>query len=207
MTIFRGLQHHHRSFVKFSSTLSQQGKLLKLPLPSLEETIPKWMASAQPHLSSEEFQKTKNLAVNFLTEAEPLQDYLRQKAEKCDNWFADWWLDMAYLGYRTGLPVFSSPGILMPPQNFANSEKKWLTYAARVVEAALIYKSQLDAGLVPIEKSGDLPMDMIQYTRLFGATRLPGPQKDTQVYSSKSDFITVAHRGNVNKTKLRFFPA
>jgi hypothetical protein len=27
-----------------------------------------------------------------------------------DSWFADWWLDMAYLEYRERLPVWSSPG-------------------------------------------------------------------------------------------------
>ena len=68
---------------------------------------------------------------------------------------------MAYLGYRAPLPVWSSPGIIMPPQDFSNSDEKWLSFTARFVEGILDYKRQLDAGLVKVEMSGTSPMDMV----------------------------------------------
>lgn len=108
---------------------------------------------------------------------------------------------MAYLGYRAQLPVWSSPGLVLPPQTFG-SEQAWLTYAALFVDSLMAYKSRLDAELVPIEMAGQLPMDMVQYTRLFGATRLPGPSKDTQSYTD-SDYILVSHHGNVRSSPAR----
>ena len=69
---------------------------------------------------------------------------------------------MAYLGYRAPLPVWSSPGIIMPPQDFSNSDEKWLSFTARLVEAVLDYKKKIDADLVKVDMSGSLPMDMVR---------------------------------------------
>ena len=142
--IFRGLQQsrqylhltkkNYSSAVSVKGTLFQQENLLRLPLPELTVTLNKWLATTKPHLTQNEFERTKILADNFIKEAEPLQDYLYQKSKKRKNWFSDWWLDMAYLGYRAPLPVWSSPGIIMPPQDFSNSDEKWLSFTARLVE-------------------------------------------------------------------------
>ena len=69
---------------------------------------------------------------------------------------------MAYLGYRAPLPVWSSPGIIMPPQDFSNSDEKWLSFTARLVEAVLDYKKKIDADLIKVDMSGSLPMDMVR---------------------------------------------
>ncbi len=50
---------------------------------------------------------------------------------------------MAYLGYRAPLPVFSSPGLILPTQRFAN-KNDWLAFTAKFIEGALHYKSLLD---------------------------------------------------------------
>jgi carnitine O-acetyltransferase len=113
--------------------------------------------------------------------------------------FADWWTDMAYLGYRSPLPVWSSPGFVLPPQQFANNEYKWLAYAAKLISGALDYKTKLDEGTIPVELNGQQPMDMIQYFRLFGATRQPGEVKDQAKVCNNSRFAIVAHRGNVSR--------
>ena len=105
---------------------------------------------------------------------------------------------MAYLGYRAPLPVWSSPGIIMPPQDFGNSEENMLKFTSRLVEAVIEYKDLLDQGLVPVEMSGKSPMDMIQYYRLFGANRNPGPDKDSQKIIPDSDRFLVSSNGNVS---------
>lgn len=104
---------------------------------------------------------------------------------------------MAYLGYRSPLPIWSSPGLVLPPQDFANSETKWLAFASKFIHGALDYKTMLDEGTVPVEMSGKQPMDMIQYYRLFGATRIPGATKDGQRVTGNSDYGIVAHNGHV----------
>lgn len=105
---------------------------------------------------------------------------------------------MAYLGYRSPLPIWSSPGVILPPQEFNNSQEKWLTYAAKFIQGATDYKARLDEGTIPVEMSGTQPMDMIQYYRLFGATRIPGAIKDSQRVNENSTHCIVAHNGNVS---------
>ena len=113
--------------------------------------------------------------------------------------FSDHWLDMAYLGYRDPLTVWSNPGIVLPPQQFGNNEDKWLRHAAKIIDAALNYKFRLDNGTIPVEMSGKFPMDMNQYYKLFGATRIPGSPKDSQQFYPDSNYIVVVHHGNFFK--------
>ena len=119
--------------------------------------------------------------------------------------FSDHWLDMAYLGYRDPLTVWSNPGIVLPPQQFDNNDEIWLRHAAKIIDAALNYKSRLDNGTIPVEMSGKFPMDMNQYYKLFGATRIPGSPKDCQQFYPDSNYIVVVHRGNVSFA-LFFYP-
>ena len=187
--------------VSSKGTLAQQESLLKLPLPSLSETIQKWLPTTLPHLSQSEYQVTEKMALDFIKEAEPLQKFLSDRQAQTDNWFSEWWLDMAYLAYRDPLTVWSSPGIVLTPQNFA-TEKEWLTFAAKLTVAALEYKTNLDLGTIPVDMSGKNPMDMRQYYRLFGATRIPGQTKDSQIVNGDSDYIVIAHRGHFFRLKI-----
>ena len=61
------------SVTSAKGTLSQQDNLLRLPLPELAVTISKWLETTKPHLTENEFAKTKFLAENFVNEAEPFQ--------------------------------------------------------------------------------------------------------------------------------------
>lgn len=54
-----------------------------------------------------------------------------------------WWLELAYLGYRDSVCVWSSPGFVFPHQTFRNSDEQ-IDFAAKVIRGALDYKSQLD---------------------------------------------------------------
>lgn len=126
---------------KSKGTLSQQDNLLQLPLPSLSDTVNKWLPTTVPHLTEEEFKKTHQVAQDFIKQAEPMQNYLKEKSLSKGNWvinysceylnsilhsacshfqFADWWLDMAYLEYRDPLCVWSSPGLVLPHFDFGN---------------------------------------------------------------------------------------
>ena len=42
-------------------------------MPELAVTISKWLETTKPHLTENEFAKTKFLAENFVNEAEPFQ--------------------------------------------------------------------------------------------------------------------------------------
>ena len=72
--------------VKLKATLAQQEHLKKLPLPSLSETISRWLPTTLPHLNDQEYARTRELAHDFIKQAEPMQKYLQDKAARKDNW-------------------------------------------------------------------------------------------------------------------------
>ena len=56
---------------------------------------------------------------------------------------ADWWLNTAYLEYRSPVVVWSSPGLVMPLQEW-DTQQQQLKYAARLVSDAMTFKELLD---------------------------------------------------------------
>lgn len=124
--------------VQYSSTNPQN--LPRLPVPKLNDTLRKFLVTAEPHLSPEKFENTKNVVNEFGRNGgigEKLQKLLEKRAETTENWLSDpksnWWLNCAYLQYRDPVVVWSSPGLVFPQRKFANSEEK-IKFAARVVQ-------------------------------------------------------------------------
>lgn len=123
--------------VKYSSTNPQSLPLL--PVPKLQDTLNKFLETAQPHLTTERFENTKNIVREFGRTGgvgEKLQTLLEQRSEKKENWLSDptsnWWLNCAYLQYRDPVVVWSSPGVVYPQQKFKSLDDK-VRYAAQVV--------------------------------------------------------------------------
>jgi len=179
-------------------TLELQDKLGNLPVPNINDTIAKFLISSKQLLSNDEFATT---AKKILELAQPngvgekLQDVLLKRKSEHDNWLYGWWLELAYLGYRDSVCVWSSPGFVFPHQTFRNTEEQ-LDFAAKIIRGALDYKSLLDQQKLPVEMSGKAPMDMITYYRLFGMNRKPQEAIDIQTFNSNSKHIVVAHNKN-----------
>lgn len=127
----------------FSNTLN----LPRLPVPTLSQTIDKYIKSVTPFLSEDELRTTKKLLQDFSSEnniGAKLQKLLLQKASVEENWLADWWLKNAYLAYRDPVVVFSSPGLVFPFEDFENEYQR-LVYTASLILGAvknkiMIYK-------------------------------------------------------------------
>ena len=56
---------------------------------------------------------------------------------------ADWWLDLAYLTYRSPVVVWSSPGIVWPRREFGDVDDQ-LDYASKVIAGLTDFKLMLD---------------------------------------------------------------
>ena len=81
----------------------------------------------RPLVSQEQFEETKRCVRDFAKEGgdgHALQALLEARAREQDNWMADWWLEIAYLGCRDPLTVWSSPGIAWPNQDFADTQQQ-----------------------------------------------------------------------------------
>merc|ERR1719285_721657 len=114
---------------------------------------------------------------------------------------ADWWLEMAYLAYRDPVTVWSSPGLVWPHQNFT-SQEDMLWFAASAVAGALHYKLGVDNASVPVDRAGGLPLDMQQYFKVFGTSRIPESPSDRQSFSPTSTHIVVIFKNHFHRVEV-----
>ncbi|KAI4459911.1 carnitine o-acyltransferase [Holotrichia oblita] len=160
-------------------------KLPKLPVPPLEQTLAKYEKTMRPLLNEKEREKLKQLIENFGGPGglgPRLQLYLLDQQQKLDNWAYDYWLKDMYLGNPAALPVNSNPGMVFPPRKFT-TVLDVARFTARLIEAALDYKTILDRRALPIERTPRDPIQplcMSQYYRVLGSCRIPGIKVDTQ---------------------------
>lgn len=118
--------------------------LPSLPVPKLNQTLEKYIASVQPHLNEQELKTTLDVVKKFENGiGKKLQELLVEKAKNTDNWLADWWLNIAYLEYRDPVVVYSSPGLVYPFQNFENEADR-VEFTAKLILAAVDYKLLID---------------------------------------------------------------
>uniref|UniRef100_A0A1L8DZ57 Putative carnitine o-acyltransferase crot n=1 Tax=Nyssomyia neivai TaxID=330878 RepID=A0A1L8DZ57_9DIPT len=187
-----------------SKALENPQNLPSLPVPTLKETLLKFLTTAQPHLNEEEFRRTRSLVDKFTqpgSDGETLQKLLEARGKIKSNWLAEWWLKTAYLGYRDPVVVWSSPGIVFPERQFS-SQRDRLAFAAKVITASLKFKEEIDQNRIPIEKAGKNELDMQQYRKIFGTCRIPGREIDTIEFNPTSKHIVVIHRGNIFKVPV-----
>lgn len=124
------------------STEAKKQTLLKFPALKLEETIPKFLKTVEPHLTKEELAETKRMTEEFqLKDGAELQKILEKVAATEENWLARRWLKTAYLTYRDPVTVFSSPGMTFPLQQFKTSEDYYM-YTAKLVQGLIKYKKK-----------------------------------------------------------------
>ena len=79
-----------------------QSQLPKLPVPSLEETLDRYLKSVHFLLSDAQFQQTTKVVNDFKNGiGKELQRRLVARAESSQSsWLIDWWNDYAYMSYR-----------------------------------------------------------------------------------------------------------
>lgn len=180
-------------------TPSNPDNLPHLPLPKLEDTMQKYLKSVQPLLSPEKFLKTSALVEDFKRGiGAQLHDLLEFKAQRTENWLAEWWIKDVYLAWRAPVVISSNPGLYLPTRFFEN-DFQWCRFAARCIWATLRYKQMIDHNEIPTEKAGKFPLDMSQYKKIFGTCRIPAPKVDNIEYNPKSRHIVVIFKNGVSQ--------
>ncbi|CAG9825538.1 unnamed protein product [Phaedon cochleariae] len=178
----------------FGNTLN----LPSLPVPTLNQTIEKYLKSVTPFLNESELINTKTILKEFSSPngiGNNLQDLLIQKANSSENWLAEWWLKTAYLEYREPVVIFSSPGLVFPLEDFSIEDER-VVYTAKLIMAALDYKFTIDNDQLPLDKMGKDPLDMNQYKKIFGTCRVPKKNVDEIEFNSESRHIIVVRNNN-----------
>ncbi|KAG9342935.1 hypothetical protein JZ751_015151 [Albula glossodonta] len=179
---------------------SYQSSLPHLPVPSIKDTVRRYLESVRPLMSVTEFQRMTALAAQFESSmGNRLQWYLKLKALWAANYVSDWWEEYVYLRGRSPIMVNS---------NYYGMDFLYVTptpiqaaRAGNTIRAFLLYRRKVNLEeLKPTRVPGTvIPLCSAQCERMFNTTRIPGQETDTLQHCGDSDYVAVYHRGRYFK--------
>ncbi|XP_076276466.1 carnitine O-palmitoyltransferase whd isoform X1 [Lasioglossum baleicum] len=181
---------------------SFQGSLPRLPLPSVADTMKRYLRSVRPLLDDKNYARMETLANEFQKGiGVKLQRYLILKSWWATNYVSDWWEEYVYLRGRSPIMVNSNfygiDAILMHPTTVQTAR------AANVIYSCLQYRRLIERQeLEPILIQGLVPLCSWQYERLFNTTRIPGRETDKLVHYQDSKHVVVYHKGRYFKVPI-----
>uniref|UniRef100_A0A8C2A696 carnitine O-palmitoyltransferase n=1 Tax=Cyprinus carpio TaxID=7962 RepID=A0A8C2A696_CYPCA len=183
---------------------SFQNSLPHLPVPSVKETMRRYLESVQPLLSDEEHRRMQSLALDFEKNLGPkLQWYLKLKSWWATNYVSDWWEEYIYLRGRG--PIMVNSNYYAMDFIYAFPTHLQAARAGNVIHAIMLYKRKLDqAQIKPLMLQNTIPMCSSQYERMFNTSRIPGIETDTVQHMSDSRHIVVYHQGRYFKVWMYY---
>ncbi|XP_032591360.1 carnitine O-palmitoyltransferase 1, liver isoform isoform X1 [Drosophila grimshawi] len=177
------------------SLYSFQGSLPRLPLPSVHDTMARYLRSVRPLLDDANYERMQGLAKEFeQTIGRKLQLYLVLKSWTSTNYVSDWWEEYVYLRGRSPLCVNSN--FYGTDAIFMNLTSIQSARAANVISLLLNFRRLIEhQELQPIMVQGMIPLCSWQYERTFNTARVPGLETDRIVHYRDSNHIVVLHKG------------
>ena len=183
--------------------LAGEAQLPRVPLPALEDSAARFLEWCAPLLTPEQLTVTEEAVRAFLALDSParrLQTVLEEYDARPDvySWLDDFWRER-YLGRRDRIALNANFFFL-----FEDAAQGQVERAARLMAAALDYKSRLDHERLPPVLQRGRPMSMEQTRYLFSTTRIPGHGRDTVLSPygerppapSTARHVLVLHRGH-----------
>uniref|UniRef100_A0A8B9PK11 carnitine O-palmitoyltransferase n=1 Tax=Apteryx owenii TaxID=8824 RepID=A0A8B9PK11_APTOW len=182
---------------------SFQTSLPRLPVPSVKDTVNRYLESVRPLMNDGEFRRMEGLAKDFAFNLGPrLQWYLKLKSWWATNYVSDWWEEYIYLRGRGPIMVnsnyFAMDFLYLAPTTLQAAR------AGNVIHAILLYRKKLDRQEIkPILLLGStVPLCSAQWERMFNTSRIPGEETDTLQHVKDSKHIVVYHKGRYFKVWL-----
>uniref|UniRef100_A0A3Q1APK3 Carnitine O-palmitoyltransferase 1, muscle isoform n=1 Tax=Amphiprion ocellaris TaxID=80972 RepID=A0A3Q1APK3_AMPOC len=163
---------------------SFQASLPRLPVPSVDDTIHRYLESVRPLLDSQQYNQMEVLASEFKASmATQLQRYLILKS---------WWATNYVSGVYTMMQQRNSNSDLL----YVTPTHRQAARAGNVVHAMLQYRRKLERGEhAPLRALGTVPMCSTQMERMFNTTRIPGIETDIVQHLTDRKHLVVYHRG------------
>eukprot|EP00612_Vaucheria_litorea_P000583 CAMPEP_0171459506 /NCGR_PEP_ID=MMETSP0945-20130129/4764_1 /TAXON_ID=109269 /ORGANISM="Vaucheria litorea, Strain CCMP2940" /LENGTH=620 /DNA_ID=CAMNT_0011985541 /DNA_START=166 /DNA_END=2028 /DNA_ORIENTATION=+ len=189
-------------------------KLKRLPIPSLEDTVQRWLSSVQPHFngSSDEWSHFLKMVKDFeIGDGKKMNESLMKK-EETDigkgqarypySYIEECWDDM-YLKGRWALPINSNPYLALqpPPKSYKHiSLDHQVSSAVSFIDSHLKYLCLL--------KNDDFENDenicSYQHTLQVGSGRIASRCKDFISYNPESKHIVVIVSNRAYKVKVLY---
>lgn len=171
-------------------TFAHQDKLAKLPIPELDSTCEKYLTALKPLQSPREHSDTRHAVQEFLSQEGPeLQEKLKKYAEGKTSYIEQFCKLSSsvkllpsptdnckgydsYLNYDNPVVLNLNPFFLLEddPTPARNNQ---VTRAASLVVSALEFVRAVRKEELPPDTIKGTPLDMYQYSRLFGTARVP----------------------------------
>ncbi|KAG5839094.1 hypothetical protein ANANG_G00201280 [Anguilla anguilla] len=170
---------------------SFQNSLPRLPVPSVKDTMQRYLESARPLMDDVQFKRMEGLAKEFEKTLGPkLQWYLKLKSWWASNYVSDWWEEYIYLRGRGPIMVnsnyYAMDFLYVFPTNLQAAR------AGNSIHAAMLYRRKLDrAQIKPLMLQNTIPMCSAQYECMFNSSRIPGVDTDTLQHVNESKHIVV----------------
>ncbi|XP_071836371.1 carnitine O-acetyltransferase-like isoform X3 [Apostichopus japonicus] len=168
---------------KNEDTLKYQNSLPTFPVPPLKQTLEKYLLQYKPHVSQEEYERTKQVVLEFGKHGgvgELLQNKLEQRKEETENWCYDWWTKY-FLAKREPNVLTYSPCSLLYPQNFSGVDEQ-LQFSAKVLASLAETVSSLARHQYPPAMVMGTPLCMDQYYKSMCSCRIPAQPIDKIFY-------------------------
>uniref|UniRef100_A0AAQ5Y661 carnitine O-palmitoyltransferase n=1 Tax=Amphiprion ocellaris TaxID=80972 RepID=A0AAQ5Y661_AMPOC len=181
---------------------SYQGSLPNLPVPTVKDTVKRYLDSVRPLMDDTEYERMTKLAAEFESNlGNRLQWYLKLKALWAANYVSDWWEEYVYLRGRSPIMVNS---------NYYGMDFLYVTptpiQAARAgnsIHAFFLYRRKLNREEIkPWLLRSAVPCCSYQFERMFDTCRIPGTLTDTVHHWQDSDYVAVYHRGRYFRLKV-----
>ena len=198
------------------STFQYQDQLKKLPIPDLEQTCMRYLRVMEPLQTRKEHARTKAAVELFLkgnnnnndndndnlqSIGKYLDDCLRKYGADQPSYIEQFWYD-AYLSYDSPVVLNVNPFFLLEDdpftQNETTSANPQIKRAATLTLSSLKFIQALKNETLSVDKlKNGKPLCMYQYSKLFGASRIPtddgcmmqtDPNSNHIVVMSKSQF-------------------
>ncbi|XP_030621951.1 carnitine palmitoyltransferase 1Aa (liver) [Chanos chanos] len=178
---------------------SFQTSLPRLPLPSVKDTLRRYLESVRPLLEDEDYKRMESLALDFEKNLGPkLQWYLKLKSWWATNYVSDWWEEYIYLRGRG--PIMVNSNYYAMDFLYVFPTHLQAARAGNAIHAIMLYRHKLDREQIkPLMLQKSIPMCSSQYERMFNTSRIPGVDTDTVQHMTDSRHIVVYHKGRYFK--------
>lgn len=186
-------------------TFVHQGELQKLPIPDLTKTCQNYLNVLKPLQTEKEHERTIEAVRKFLTDGtgKYLDQHIREYASTRNSYIEQFWYD-SYLNYDSPVVLNLNPFFLLeddPFNNESNSVNPQVKRAASLTLSSLKFIRAIKNETLPVDRlrNGQV-LDMYQYSRLFGASRIPTDSGCIMQTDANSNHIVV-----ISKSQFYWF--
>ncbi|KAK5937978.1 carnitine O-acetyltransferase yat1 [Knufia obscura] len=188
------LMNSVKNGTKAGITYAAQDKLPRLPIPDLESSMKRYLEALEPLQSSREQEESKAATKDFVQGiGKELQEKLKLYSADKSSYIEQFWYD-SYLNYDNPVVLNLNPFFLLEddPTPARNNQ---VTRAASLIISALCFVRAVRKEELPPDTIRGQPLDMYQYSRMFGTARVPTDNGCIIGQDSDSKHVVVMCRG------------